>query len=243
MKIFSLCLALLAVGLTGCYTQLATRGHYARSQAYPPYGATISPSSQAADSLVGSADDSLAGDSAYADDSADSLTPPAGTPTVIVNNYYDPYLSHRGYAHWEWDFPLISFGYYSSHYDRYSRPYWWNDPWYVGHYRSSHPYRYPRSHHRYHGSGPNRPGTTAPSGPYKSNKRLYNPEPSYPQLQKGQRGQRSIEPASAQVETNPAPKESTSEVRPQQQSHDNSEKADNRAQERSSERPQKGRRR
>jgi hypothetical protein len=228
----SLPLLALTVFLTGCYTQLATRGYSTSSQVYPAYSGQAAPA------------DSLPVDSAWAEAPADSLAPPAEAPTVIVNHYYDPYLSHRGYAHWQWDYPLLSFGYYSSHYDRYYQPYWWNEPSYVGRYRYHHPYRNPRNQHLHHGSIPARPSTPAPSGPYKSNKRLFNSEPNYPILQKGQRGQRAAQPASAPVETQSAPKESASEDKPQPSSSRSSEaQPQSQQSEGKPERAQKGRRR
>src|SRR5688500_17157564 len=131
MKIPALSFFLLSSCLTGCYTQLATRGDYGRSQAAPAYGSN---GSNRPDGPVSTASDSLSEDSALtaSTGAADTLAPPVGAPTVIVNNYYDPYPHHRGYAHWEWDYPLFSFGYYSSHHGRYARPYWWDrwdDPW------------------------------------------------------------------------------------------------------------------
>lgn len=192
MKTLPLSLLLLSACLTGCYTQLATRGHSARGLAAPAYG----PESVPADSLSG---DSATG-SLAADPVADTLAPPAGAPTVIVHNYYDPYPHYRGYAHWEWEYPLISFGYYSSHYGRYSRPYWWDDPWYArrhGHHRHHHPSR---------DYVPVRP---LPSGPYKSDKRLFNPDATYKPVRKGRR---AAEPVSAPAEAAPTPaaKESSS---------------------------------
>lgn len=181
---FSLSFLLLSLFLSGCYTQLATRGHYSRGQAAPAYapGAYLA--------------DSLAGDSALA---ADTLAPPAGAPTVIVNNYYDPHPYHRGYARWEWEYPLLSFGYYSSHYGHYTRPYWWDDPWYSRR----------NIHRRRHDHNPiyvpARPA--APAGPYQSEKRLFNPDPPYKPVRKGRR---SEAPVTAPAEVAPAPKEGSS---------------------------------
>src|SRR5688500_7338466 len=114
MKIPALSFLLLSLCLTGCYTQLATRGDYSRSQAAPAYGANGPNGPVSTDSL---SDDSALTASSGA---TDTLPPPVGAPTVIVNNYYDPYPHHRGYAHWEWDYPLVSFGYYSSYHGRYA---------------------------------------------------------------------------------------------------------------------------
>ena len=188
MKILRPSPLLLSFYLSGCYTQLATRGDYARSQATPAYGQEVPPA------------DSLAGDSTLAavPAAADTLAPPAGAPTVIVHNYYDPYPYHRGYAQWEWEYPLLSVGYYSSHYGRYSRPYWWDDPWYSRRH----------IHHRSHGHPPvyvpARPA--APAGPYRSGQRLFNPEPAYPPVRKGRR---SEAPVSAPAEAAPAQKQGT----------------------------------
>lgn len=153
--------------LTGCYTQLASRRYQAGN--YPPeaYAAGAVP------------DSATAGDSAQAVGDSPTPTERAKAPTVIVNNYYDPHPAYRGYAHWEWDYPLISFGYYSSRYDRYHRPWWWDD------------HRYHRRHHPHYGHGHHHPSTpvAAPDGPYKSPKRLYNPEPNYRPVNKGRRSE------------------------------------------------------
>jgi len=185
MKILPTSLLLLAFCLSGCYTQLATRGHFDREKNYPAYG----PDAAYADSLSG--DSTLA--------AADTLAPPAGAPPVIVNNYYDSDPYHRGYARWEWEYPLLSFGYYSSHYGRYTRPYWWDDPW----YSRRHVHRRPHGHN--HDYVPARPA--GPPGPYQSDKRLYNPDPAYKPVRKGRR---SEGPASPPAEAAPAPKESSS---------------------------------
>lgn len=151
--------------LTGCYTQLASRGYQAGS--YPPeaYAGGSAPDSAAAGDSAAIGNSPASGDGAKA-------------PTVVVNNYYDTHRAYRGYAHWEWDYPLISFGYYSSRYDYYHRPWWWDD------------HRYHRGH-PHHGHGHYRPATpvATPSGPYQSPKRLYNPEPAYRPVNKGRRSE------------------------------------------------------
>lgn len=203
MQRFPLSLLLLSSLLTGCYTQLATRGHYSRGQEVPAYPPEAAPGDSAGLASPGAAG-SPAVDSALAASPphADTLAPPVGAPTVIVNNYYDPSPHYRGYAHWEWDYPLFSFGYYSSHYGRYSRPYWWDDPWYSRrpiHHRPHGHYRPDRGH------APTRP--VAPSGPYQSEKRLFNPDPAYQPVRKGRRSEK---PVSAPAETAPAPKAGSS---------------------------------
>jgi hypothetical protein len=172
--------------LTGCYTQLATRGYYNHPDSYYSSGRGAETPS-----------DSLLPDSALtARAEGDTLAPGReGAPTVIVNNYYDPEPHYRGYAHWEWAFPSLSYGYYSSRYYHYSRPYWWDDPW--------------RDRRQWHGRRHDRPHVIhppAPSGPYKSDKRLYNPPPSYPEVRKGRR---APEPVSVPAEPAPeaAPKQ------------------------------------
>lgn len=183
-------LCLLALGtLTGCYTQLATRGYGSAEPA---------PNGAAAATGYPAHADSAYGDSALAQPmEADTLAPESGAPTVIVNNYYDPVPSYRGYAGWEWDFPALSFGYYSSRYGHYSRPYWWDDPWYVRrHSHGHHPHRHPS----YRPSRPVSGGTL--SGPYRSEKRLFNPEPEYPSVRKGRR---SYQPSAAPAQSEPVP--------------------------------------
>ena len=188
---FFLALGLLTLGgLTGCYTQLATRG----------YGTAEAPMDQGAAQMPGNSTlEGQPGDSAMAGlpaGEADTLAPKSDAPTVVVNNYYDTGPSYRGYANWEWDFPALSFGYYSSRYGHYSRPYWWDDPFYSR--------RRPRGYHSsyYPPHRPARPisGGTL-SGPYKSRKRLFNPEPDYPALQKGRRGGQAAPAAAPQVES------------------------------------------
>lgn len=191
-------LCLLAFGmLNGCYTQLATRG----------YG-SAEPATAEAESASGSP---ARADSAYRDSvlaqpmEADTLAPKSGAPIVIVNNYYDTGPAYRGYASWEWDFPALSFGYYSSRHGHYSRPYWWDDPWYVRrHSHGYHPHRNPP----YRPSTPVSGGTL--SGPYRSDKRLFNPEPGYPSVRKGRRSYQPVPAASAQAGPVPqvAPKSS-----------------------------------
>lgn len=167
--------------LTGCYTQLATRGYHNHPDSYYSSGRGAEAPS-----------DSLLSDSALAARAeGDTLAPGReGAPTVIVNNYYDPGPRYRGYAHWEWAFPSLSYGYYSSRYYNYSRPYWWADSW--RHRRHGHGHRHDR---------PRVIHSPAPSGPYKSDKRLYNPTPSYPAVRKGRR---APEPVRAPVEPAPA---------------------------------------
>jgi uncharacterized membrane protein YgcG len=181
MKIW-LCLAA-GLPLTGCYTQLYTRG-YAERSTYPyPY-------------------DRPAGDSAVADSLSDSLAAAdsARAPnTVIVNNYYQDRASYRGYAIDAWDYPYISLGFYSSRYRDYYGPYWWSDPYY---HRRPHPRRWD-----------GRPGGgSAPAGPYHSDKRLFAPAPSEP-LRKGRRSEPAASPASdpapAPKAADPAPTESS----------------------------------
>lgn len=183
--------AALSVSLTGCYTQLATRGY----AAFEP-GPAPTPPAAAGDSLSARS----------APGAADTLAPLIGAPTVIVNNYYDPAPSYRGYAHWEWDYPLISVGYYSPRFDRFHRPWWWDDP---GHHR--------RPYHRVQDSRPN-PVTPRPSGPYQSPVRLYNPEPDYPTLRKGRRTDPSVQrvsPTTPSQAAEPAPVRSDPTQAPQ----------------------------
>jgi hypothetical protein len=185
---------LACLALSGCYTQLATRDYAAvetpSGYAYAEHGA---------DSLRSQA----------APGAADTLAPRSGAPTVIVNNYYDPSPSYRGHAHWEWDYPLLSFGYYSSRFDHYSRPWWWDDPGYhrYGRHRS-------RVHHVHSVAPRPIPGPDTPRqpSPYKSDTRLYSPAPDYPGVRKGRRA----DPPPAQVST-PAPAAQPSQPQPAQQ--------------------------
>jgi|GEM_PF-5923668 len=204
-------LFLFSVFFTGCYTQLVTRSPYAPN-GYGPQAVT-------SDSLVSRVTDSL-----------------SGTPTIIINNYDDPYLRYRGYAHWQWDYPLLGLGFYSSYQDRYYRPYWWTEGRYRGWGTPGYARPYPRNGHR-HPSGSDRP--PAPSGPYQSDVRLFNPKPSYPPVEKGRR---AVEPVNHGEEANPAPKESASgDKSPSVQSESSETKPQ--PNENYPERPRKGRRR
>jgi hypothetical protein len=173
---------LAALPLAGCYTQLYTRG-YAERSAYPyPY-------------------DRPAGDSAVADSLADSLAAADSGKvpnTVIVNNYYQDRASYRGYAIDAWDYPYVSLGFYSGRYRDYYGPYWWNDPYY---HRRGYWRRYDG-----HAGG----GGSGPTGPYRSDKRLFAPAPAQP-MHKGRRSEPAAEPAPspAPKAADPAPAESS----------------------------------
>lgn len=177
MKIW-LCLAVLP--LAGCYTQLYTRGYAERSAYQESYGRSAGDSA-----VVDSLSDSLA--------AADSARAPN---TVIVNNYYQDRSSYRGYGIDAWDYPYVSFGFYSGRYRDYYGPYWWSDPYYHRGYR----------HNRYEG----RPGGggSGSTGPYHSDKRLFAPAPSEP-LRKGRRSEPAASPAPAPKAADPAPSESS----------------------------------
>jgi hypothetical protein len=167
-----------ALSLTGCYTQLYTRG-YAERAVYPyPYEETAR-----------APGDSAAGDSLAA---ADSARPPA---TVIVNNYYPESRYYRGYSLDAWDYPFISFGFYSGRYRDYYGPYWWHG----SHYRRG------GYHPRYEGGAGG--GPRPDPGPYQSDKRLFAPAPVHPAPGKGRRP----EPAQAAPKAaDPGPSQSQS---------------------------------
>ncbi|MEO7424400.1 MAG: hypothetical protein ABI036_04385 [Fibrobacteria bacterium] len=184
------CLAL-SGGLTGCYTQLYTQGYASRALDAPASenpaseieGYARSPQNES-DTLTGSSEDS-----ALAAGERDS----AAWSTVVVNNYYRESPYYRGYLVDEWEYPMLSFGFYSSRYRDYYGAYWWNDP---GYYRSYHrPYH--RGYHRppsYPSSGGGNPG------PYSSDKRLFSNPPQ--RVIKGHRASGNDAPAT------PAPKQS-----------------------------------
>lgn len=198
MHLFSGLLALLALSaFTGCYTQLATRGQGSPAPAYAQAGSPAEP--DLADSLSG---DSSQGTAARPLE-ADTLVPATGAPTIIMNTYYDHGFSYRGYAGWAWDYPALAFGFYSSRYGHYSRPWWWDHPAYSHRY---HPFQGSHRHHGPYGHPshrPPRPTTPAPpSGPYQSEKRLFNPDPAYVPVRKGSR---RSQPATPRQEATASP--------------------------------------
>ena len=110
------CCLLALLSLTGCYTQLYTRG-YADRSVEPEYSANSAYGQDAAT-------DSAAGDSLAARP-ADTLYRPG---SVVVNNYYRESPYYRGYLIDEWDYPAVTLGFYSTRYRDYSGAYSWNDP-------------------------------------------------------------------------------------------------------------------
>lgn len=182
MKIW-LCLA--ALPLAGCYTQLYTQGYAERSV----YGYPYDRAAPARDTVYADS-----GDSGYAASPRDSAADSARRPnTVIVNNYYQDSPYYRGYAIGQWDYPYISFGFYSGRYRDYYGPYWWHDPYYHRGWR-------PRHYETYPGGGS--------SGPYHSDKRIFAPAPSQPPLHKGRRAE-PAQAAPAPKAADPAPSESS----------------------------------
>jgi hypothetical protein len=170
---------------TGCYTQLYTRGYAERSvDAAPAYGYAGVP-----DSAVDAAD------SAAAAAQRDTLYRPGGT--VIVNNYYRESPYYRGYALDAWDYPYISFGFYSGRYRDYYGPYWWHDGYRRG--------RYYRDYHDGHTGGTQVGGG---NGPYKSDKRIFAPTSPQPRPDKGRRSE-PAQVAPAPKASDPAPAESS----------------------------------
>jgi hypothetical protein len=173
--------AFLSLALSGCYTQLYTRGYAARAaEAYPDYDRSAAGSE---------------GDDSAAARAGDSARP---APTVIVNEYYGDRPYYRGYPEDAWAYPYVSFGWYSSGYRDFYGAYWWNDPRY---YRNGRPY-YGGRRRRYDDRW-DRPSAGAGNpGPYKSDKRLYTPAP-----ERAPKGRRSAQPIPAQkaaTETKPA---------------------------------------
>lgn len=184
MQPFQLLAPLIALACTGCYTQLASGG-YARRAVDPAAGYAATPSDS------GAGEDSLA-----AAPQADTLRPPQ---TVIVNNYWRESPYYRGYAIDAWDYPGFTLGFYSSGYRDYYGPYWWDR----GHgYRRDYRYRSGYSG-GYHGGTGGGTVITAPSGNYKSDKRIFAPEPDRPDLRKGRRSE--TVPAPAPKASEPAP--------------------------------------
>lgn len=174
-------LALLAcLGFTGCYTQLYTQG----------YGERTLDDREYANANDTQADTGLTYDSSgTARREGDTLYRPA---TVVVNNYYHESPYYRGYRVDDWEYPFISFGFYSSGYRDYNGAYWWNgNGYHRGNYRSGRDYR---------GSYPSSGGGTP--GPYQSDKRLFSPPPDHPR--KGRRA-----PSGNGGSAAPAPKTSS----------------------------------
>lgn len=174
-----------AFAFTGCYTQLYTQGYAQRAvETAPAYGYSGAPdSADSADSAEAAA--------------RDTLQRPG--ETVIVNNYYRESPYYRGYALDAWDYPYISFGFYSGRYRDYYGPYWWHDS------------RYHRGYYRDY-SGGYRGGTNVGggNGPYHSDKRIFAPSTTQPQLHKGRRAEPAeVAPAPKAADPAPAPAESS----------------------------------
>jgi hypothetical protein len=187
---------LAALLLGGCYTQLYTGSYLERSQAYAGERDTLAP------------EDTL----------------PRTSPTIVNNYYAYDGSSYRGYAYQDWEYPILSFGFYSSRYRNYHDPYWWDRSWHRRHY--------PHSHYRHHGRS-HIPGTGHNSGPYKSDKRIFSTPSDIPRPEKGRR-------------SDPPPKSSGSESPPAAKSSDSGDKeAEKPAQDKQEAYPslQKGRRR
>jgi hypothetical protein len=180
MKTLSAFALLACLCFTGCYTQLYSQGYAARAVDGPP-GYAQYQGSQA--------------DTALPDDSAAARADSVGrSGTVIVNNtYYQQSPYYRGYLVDQWEYPYISFGFYSSRYRDYNGAYWWNDPWYRnGYHRSGHGRDYQGSYPSGGGGNP---------GPYHSDKRIFSIVPDH--TPKGRRSEPAPEPAPAPA---PAPK-------------------------------------
>jgi hypothetical protein len=179
---------------SGCYTQLYTQGYIDRSQDYRRSAPKAAgPESDTSALARGGAGDTLA--------PADTARP-ENDKTVIVNNYYEG-PEYRGYSSFDWDYPVISFGFYSSRYRSYTDPYWWNDYGYYGGYRG-----YSGRHGGRGGYRPSYPsgggytggsGSGGGSGNYQSDKRVFAPQADYPAPQKGRRQEpRGQDPAPSQ---------------------------------------------
>lgn len=174
MRILLIPAACAALAFSGCYTQLASGG-YARRSVDPAYGYAAVPDSLAGDSLAAEAP------------GTDTVYRPA---TVVVNNYWRESPYYRGYALDAWDYPGFTLGFYSTGYRSYSDPWWWN--------RRHGYHRHDSYHGGYHGGGYRGGGTvvTWPSGPYKSDKRIFSPEPEA-RPAKGRRSESAPTPAPA----------------------------------------------
>jgi hypothetical protein len=183
MKKFPWLLASLAAGsvfLSGCYTQLYTNAYAERARDYR---------------RAGDEDSALAKARAEGDTlaPADSGRDAADRKTVIVNNYYEdaPAYSYRGYSTLDWDYPIVSFGFYSSRYQSYYDPYWWHEPYhrgYGGHRGGRHDHDY----------GSYSSGGGGGGGP-REDHRIFSPAPDYPELHKGRRSYSDPAPAPAPV--------------------------------------------
>ena len=140
--------------------------------------------------FTGKAPDSAVsqGDTLYPADSG------ASAP-VVVNNYYGGVYRGSGYS--EWDYPYFGLSFYSGGYRSYNDPYWWGG--YRGYGSYHRPYRpYPRGG----GSG----GGNA-SGPYRSDKRLFPPNPTIPRPDRGHRREEAPAPQSEAPRSQAAPVE------------------------------------
>jgi hypothetical protein len=184
----------LSACLSGCYTQLYTQGYGTRalnSESDPPY-----------ENRLDAAGDTLL--------PADSLQ----SKTIIVNHYYQDRPYYRGYGYSDWDYPLISLGFYSSRYRNYNDPYWSHGSGYYHQYQ----------HGYYGGAGLGSSGNSGTSGGTNggtyhgsdpANNRVFTPPPSYPGNRKGKRSQTPVgtpAPAPATTEApTPAPSYRSSE--------------------------------
>lgn len=203
-KLATLLLTLSAgsVFLTGCYTQLYTGGYVDRAADYRRPSDSALAKARESDTL------------APADSGRDSLD----RKTVIVNNYYEEAPVYRGYSTWDWDYPIVSFGFYSSRYRDYYHPYWWNQPYYGG-YGGRHGHHYDRYDHYDHSSS--YPGG---GGSYQGEHHIFSPAPAYPEPRRGRRSEESQ--ASPAPKTSAAPE--TRDDPPRRSSDsDNSNKSDN----------------
>lgn len=195
----------LAFLLSGCYTQLYTQGYYDRGQYYG-YTEKARPGDSARAAAQGSQTDTLV--------PGDSLAPKS---TVIVNNYYQEPV-YRGYAYSDWDYPIVSLGFYSTRYQSYSDPYWWSDPGYRARYYYDGGY-----HSSYRGYTPYYPPNRGNPN-YRSDKRIFSPAPDYPHAHKGRR----YGPSAPNTYVAPAPKVSGdgSAPPPQEKSSDQPAKSE-----------------
>jgi hypothetical protein len=180
--LFSFSLAAGSLLFSGCYTQLYTAAYADRAA---DYRRPAPPDSVLA--KAGASDTLLPGQ--------DSLE----RKTVIVNNYYEEGPEYRGYSSWDWDYPVLSFGFYSSRYRSYWDPYWWHQPYHRG-YGHNHDRSY--DHHSYGGSGEGGGGGGGGSAPERHH--IFSTAPDYPSPDRGRRSEPQASPAPA-----PAPKSSS----------------------------------
>ncbi len=180
--------------ITGCYTQIYTGEYGPRPlENYPNRKAVIIKPSGSDSTAIAN---SISEDSIALDDSIIEAESGRNSAPVIVNYYYSNRPYYRGYSAWDWDYPTLSFGLYSSRYQSYNDPYWWHDDYFrrqrIREYRNG--YYYNGDGYHNHGSHYSPPPSTGSGGNNSNNpprSSLFTPPPNSSHLQKGHRSNRS----------------------------------------------------